>query len=125
LKLLLDTHALLWALMDEGQLRPQTREAIADSSIPVFVSAASVWEIGIKLAFGKLKAPDDLLGIVAASSFQVLAITAAHAWAAGALPRHHDDPFDRMLIAQAKTEGLTLVSRDEHFKHYEVLWIIA
>lgn len=95
-------------------------QVIADSDTAVVVSAASAWEITIKKAVGRLDAPDDLLEALDANTFDRLAITAAHALAAGELPAHHDDPFDRMLIAQARMEGLTLVTVDERFAEYDV-----
>jgi len=116
-RLLLDTHALLWWLADEG-LTAQAQEAIADPANIVVVSAASAWEISIKKAVGKLTAPDDLERQVDAGGFSPLPITIAHVIAAGQLPRHHDDPFDRMLIAQAIEEGLTVVTRDKRFENY-------
>ena len=119
MRLLLDTHALLWWLADEG-LTDQAREAIADPANLVMVSAASAWEISIKKALGKLTAPDDLERQVQESGFIALPIGLAHGIAAGQLPRRHDDPFDRMLIAQAFAEGLTIVTRDKRFAEYEV-----
>jgi PIN domain nuclease of toxin-antitoxin system len=88
------------------------------------VSAASVWEIAIKRASGKLKAPDDLLEQVAVARFAALGITFEHATLAGELPPHHGDPFDRMLIAQAQIENLTLVTGDARIAAYDVpvLW---
>jgi PIN domain nuclease of toxin-antitoxin system len=117
--LLLDTHALLWWLADEG-LSPAARDAIADPTNVVSVSAASAWEISIKKTLGKLTAPDDLAEQVGSSGFAALPITIAHGLTAGMLQRHHDDPFDRMLIAQAITEGLTIVTRDKQFDQYRV-----
>ncbi len=93
---------------------------IADPDSAVFVSAASAWEISIKRSLGKLEAPTDLVRQLERHRFQPLAITVAHALAAGTLPRLHDDPFDRMLIAQARLEDLTIVTRDPRFKRYEV-----
>ena len=119
MRLLLDTHALLWWLADR-ELSGQARAAIAEPANDVVVSAATAWEISIKKALGKLRAPDDLASQLDANSFTPLAISVAHATAAGALPRHHDDPFDRMLIAQAALEELTVVTRDEHFAAYDV-----
>ncbi len=119
MRLLLDTHALLWWLADEG-LSSRTRDAIADPANLVAVSAASAWEIAIKKALGKLTAPDDLEQQVHAGGFVPLPINIAHGIAAGQLPRHHDDPFDRMLIAQALAEGLTIVTRDKRFEDYGV-----
>ena len=120
MRLLLDTHALLGWLADEG-LSARARDAIADPDNVVTVSAASAWEISIKKALGKLAAPDDLEEQVrAAGGFTLLPITIAHAMAAGRLARHHDDPFGRMLVAQALAEGLTLVTRDRRFDEYGV-----
>lgn len=124
MRLLLDTHALLWWLADEG-LTPQARAAIADPANVVAVSAASAWEISIKKALGKLAAPDDLEQQVQAGGFLALPISIAHAVAAGDLARHHDDPFDRMLIAQAYLEGLAIVTRDKRFHDYGVALLPA
>lgn len=118
MKLLLDTHVLLWWLGDPERLGPRALEAIADGANEVLVSPASVWEIEIKRTMGKLEAPDDLLEIIPAQGFQPLPIGLGHAWLAGRLPRHHADPFDRLLIAQAQIEGLTLVSADAVFPLY-------
>lgn len=119
MRLLLDTNALLWWLADEG-LTDQARETIADPENLVMVSAASAWEISIKKALGKLSAPDDLERQIGESGFAALPISIAHGLAAGQLPRHHDDPFDRMLIAQAFGEGLTIVTHDRRFSDYNV-----
>ena len=124
MRLLLDTHALLWWLADEG-LIPQAREAIADPANLVAVSAASAWEISIKKALGKLSAPDDLEQQVQTSGFIPLPITIAHALAAGQLSRHHEDPFDRILVAQAIAEGMTIVTRDKRFEDYDVALVLA
>jgi PIN domain nuclease of toxin-antitoxin system len=123
-RLLLDTNALLWWLADEG-LTAQARDAIADPENLVAVSAVSAWEISIKKALGKLAAPDDLEHQVQAGGFIPLPITIAHGVAAGQLVRHHDDPFDRMLIAQALAEGLTIVTRDKRFSDYNVTLVAA
>ncbi len=120
MKLLLDTHILLWWLAGDDALPHPAGEAIADGDTAVIVSAASAWEISIKRAAGKLDAPDDLLDACAANGFDTLAITAAHALAAGALPLHHNDPFDRMLIAQARSDDLTVVTVDPRFSEYHV-----
>jgi PIN domain nuclease of toxin-antitoxin system len=118
-RLLLDTHALLWWLADEG-LTDQSRNAVADPANLVMVSAVSAWEISIKKALGKLAVPDDLERQVDDGGFTPLSISIAHGIAAGELPRHHDDPFDRMLIAQAFAEGLTIVTHDKRFADYDV-----
>ena len=120
MSLLLDTHILLWWLSDDPLLPTAAREAIVSPESEVLISAATAWEIAIKQAAGRLDAPDDLLEAVEANDFETLPITAAHALAAGALPPHHSDPFDRMLIAQARAEHLTLISVDNRFPQYEV-----
>lgn len=120
MKVLLDTHILLWWLAADEALPPRAAQVIADSDTIVLVSAASVWEIAVKKAVGRLEAPDDLLDALHTSVFDTLAITAPHAMEAGALPRYHADPFDRMLIAQARMERLTLVTVDDRFAEYDV-----
>lgn len=120
MRLLLDTHALLLWLADDPNLSSRARVAIADGANLVAVSAASAWEISIKRALGKLQAPDDLEAQLEASDFVALPITVADGLAAGSLPRHHDDPFDRMLVAQARANGLTVVTRDSRLARYGV-----
>ena|SRR5271167_58159 len=120
MRLLLDTHVLLWALAESPELARDLRRKIADPSNDVLVSAASVWEIAIKKRLGKLDAPDNLLEVLEASDFSPLFINFVHAAAAGSLPPHHDDPFDRMLIAQAQSEGLILVTADRRLRAYHV-----
>jgi PIN domain nuclease of toxin-antitoxin system len=123
-KLLLDTQALLWWLGDDAHLDGSAAETIAEAEF-VAVSAASAWEIGIKQAIGKLTGPDDLSAELATNGFTELPVTVAHALAAGALPPHHSDPFDRMLVAQARLEGLTLVTRDDRLADYGVAHLRA
>lgn len=118
--LLLDTHILLWWLADDPLLPPAARDAIASPGHEVLVSAASVWEIAIKRVAGRLEAPDDLLDVLDLGDILTLPITVADALAAAELPAHHSDPFDRMLIAQARSGDLTLVSVDRRFSQYEV-----
>ena len=120
MRLLLDTHALLWWLADDPALSEPALAAIRTPETEVAVSAASAWEIAIKKALGKLDAPDDLLAQLEHHRFGCLAITAAHALLAGALPPHHHDPFDRMLVAQARAENLVLVTRDSRLALYGV-----
>lgn len=124
MSLLLDTHTLLWWLSDDPALKAEAREAIGQGSTVIYVSAASAWEISIKKALGKLDSPDDLHAALVANHFQPLPITIVHAISAGQLPRHHDDPFDRMLIAQAQAEQLTLVTHDTMFRPYgiPIIW---
>jgi PIN domain nuclease of toxin-antitoxin system len=118
--LLLDTHILLRWLSDDPLLPAAARGAISSPDNEVMVSAAAVWEIAIKKAVGRLEAPDDLLDVLATNDLQTLQITASHALLAGSLPSHHSDPFDRMMIAQALAENLTLISVDERFAQYDV-----
>ena len=118
--LLLDAHALLWWLADDVTLDAQARATIADPSNDVLVSAATVWEIAIKRALGKLDAPTGLTEAIDRTGFDVLPIIGADGARAGALPLHHRDPFDRMLIAQASRLGALIVSRDAAFADYGV-----
>ena len=125
MRLLLDTHVLLWWLADDPSLGAEARTAIAAGESTVFVSAASAWEISIKQAVGKLHGPSDLERQLAPNRFEPLAITIAHVYEAGTLPRHHDDPFDRMLVAQAMAAGLTLVTRDRRMARYGAVTLAA
>lgn len=125
MKLLLDTHVLLWWLDDPNLLTEESRDAIADPDNDVFVSAVVTWEIAIKRALGKLTAPNDLEEMLVQCGFQELPISAAHALATETLPFHHRDPFDRMLIAQAMYETASLVSRDAVVDLYQVSVIHA
>jgi PIN domain nuclease of toxin-antitoxin system len=126
MRYLLDTHVLLWWIADEPKLRAGTRATISDPSCDVAVSVASIWEAVIKRAVGRLCFETSiLLDTLSRSGIRVIPITAAYALAAGDLPRHHDDPFDRMLVAQALAEGLTLISRDARLRAYEVAIVEA
>jgi PIN domain nuclease of toxin-antitoxin system len=118
--LLLDTHVLLWWLSDDGSLWPEARDAIASQPL-VMVSAATAWEIAIMRSIGKLEAPDGLREVTVDQGFAPLPITFEHADHAGALPRIHDDPFDRMLVAQARIEGLAVVTADPRIGAYDVV----
>jgi len=122
--LLLDTHALLWSVGDTDRLSSTARDVLSAGIVPAYVSAASVWEIAIKRASGRLRVPDNLLEKVAAARFGELGVTFEHAIVAGALPPHHGDPFDRMLVAQAQHENMTLVTNDARIAEYDVpvLW---
>lgn len=125
MRLILDTHVLLWWLNNNKTLSEQASQAIRESNNLVFVSAATAWEISIKKALGKLEAPDDLEEALLASRFQSLPITIPHALLAGELPPHHDDPFDRLLVAQSRIERLTLVTRDQKQLLYDIQTIVA
>jgi len=119
-RLLLDTHVLLWWLSDSPKLSEKVLAAISDGNNDIFVSAASVWEISIKKAIGKLEAPDDMDSIVEEEGFLKLPITLYHGQQAGDLPLLHRDPFDRMLVAQAQAEGLTIATSDINIPRYGV-----
>ena len=123
-RLLVDTHALLWWLTDDRALSRTAREALADPANEPLVSAASVWEIAIKRSLGKLSAPEDLPERISEEGFSWLAISPAHAWQVRELPAHHHDPFDRMLIAQALTEHVPVITTDSRFTEYgvEIRW---
>ncbi len=123
MRLLLDTHVILWWLADDPQLADDIKDRI-DTEVDVFVSAATTWEITIKQALGKV-GPADLPERVAGGELRELPITSRHAIQAGRLPLIHRDPFDRMLVAQAQCEGLTLVTRDAGIQKYDVALLHA
>ena len=120
MRLLLDTHVILWWLADDPTLSQQARAALTDGTNPAFISVAAIWEISIKRAIGKLKVPRNFRSVLDDQPFETLDITPEHAHAVGDLPLHHRDPFDRMLVAQARIESLTLVTRDEHLEAYAI-----
>jgi PIN domain nuclease of toxin-antitoxin system len=121
MKLLLDTHVLLWALTGDERLSPSARESIADPRTLVHVSAASIWEASIKASLGRLDLRGiDLVTHVGEAGLLELVVTGTHAWAAGQLPDHLKDPFDRVLVAQARAEGLTLATADGALADYDV-----
>ena len=124
-RLLLDTHVLLWWLADDEALGMQTRALIADTRNEVLVSAATVWEMSIMRAKGLLETPDDMDAVVAGEGFSALPISLRHAQQAGALPDLHRDPFDRMLIAQAQSEGLELLTVDAVIPQYGIRCLSA
>lgn len=119
MKLLIDTQAVIWWLGADARLSPIARDAIARAGAEACVSAASIWEASIKRAAGKLAGP-DLLDAVAAARLPFLAIDERHAKLAGELPLLHRDPFDRMLVAQARIEGLAIVTADSEIPRYGV-----
>lgn len=117
--LLLDTHVVIWWLLDDDTLSDEVKDRLDDDP-EVWISSVVVWEVAIKEAIGKLAGPEHLADEVAESGFRQMPITFEHATAAGRLPLLHRDPFDRMLVAQARCEGLTLVTRDPQILRYEV-----
>jgi PIN domain nuclease of toxin-antitoxin system len=119
-RLLVDTHAVLWWLADDDSLSAEARAVLADRGNELLVSSASVWEIAIKRSLGKLEAPDDLVEIVSDEGFIFLGVTPSHAWRVATLPRHHGDPFDRLLAAQALVEGIPVMTADPRFGPYGV-----
>mgnify|MGYP001140089387 CR=1 FL=1 len=120
MNLLLDTHTLLWWLTDDPTLSRAARSAIADQGNTVYLSPVVVWELRIKQGLGKLELPDEFREVLDAQPFTELPITSAHAHEIAVLPSRHRDPFDRMLVAQARLEKLTLVSRDAFLADYGV-----
>jgi PIN domain nuclease of toxin-antitoxin system len=117
--LLLDTHVVLWWRLNSRRLRASARETIAAAD-RVLVSAASAWEIAIKIAIGRLRLKEPFAAMVDAAGFEPLPIAFSHAAELAGLPPHHADLFDRMLIAQARIEGLTLVTHDRALEPYSV-----
>jgi len=123
--LLLDTHAALWWLSDDPTLSASARAMIADPENTVFLSAVVVWEIRIKQGIGKLDLPDDFGEVLDSQRFPELPVTVDHAHAIADLPSIHRDPFDRMLVAQAIVERMTIVTRDKSIAAYDVNVIVA
>ncbi|MBK9724875.1 MAG: type II toxin-antitoxin system VapC family toxin [Candidatus Lutibacillus vidarii] len=124
MRLLLDTHVVLWQLSGERELSQSAVAAIAAADDLLF-SVVSFAEIGIKAAVGKLVVPEDLQAKITDAGVRSLALAAAHGLAVAQLPTHHRDPFDRLLIAQAMTEGLTLVTADPNFAAYDLPIVAA
>jgi PIN domain nuclease of toxin-antitoxin system len=120
MKLLLDTHAFLWWDSNDARLPDSLRSEVASPRNQVFVSAATVWEIAIKRASGKLIFGRAVGRAIQEHDFEPLPITVAHAEWAGSLPQLHRDPFDRLLVAQAQLEGLVLVTVDDQILRYQV-----
>lgn len=120
MNIVLDTHVLIWALENNPVLSDKAAETIINAENMVFVSAASVWEMGIKRSMGRLETPDNLIEEIKRHRLTPLPMTMEHADLAAKLPKIHKDPFDRMLIAQAVYENLTLVTRDEWIFKYDV-----
>ena len=117
--LLLDTHVFLWWQAGDPRLGNEAKEQVSQAPL-VFISAASAWEAAIKTGLGRLRLPQTVEAGVEEAGFSKLPVTFAHAERVSSLPRHHADPFDRLLIAQAQHEGLTLVTHDSAFRSYDV-----
>jgi len=128
-KLLLDTQVLLWWFLRSERFQKKTSDILTNPKNTVYVSAVSTWEIVIKTALGKLRLPGEpaqyLSDRIAQAQLAELAITSAHTYGVLALPVHHSDPFDRLLIAQAQHEGLTIVTSDPAFQKYDVKTLAA
>jgi len=122
---LLDTHVILWWLDNPSQLSDAARKAIADADSHIFVSAAVAWEMAIKKSVGRLDFPGNLPDVLSSGDIDVLDINLRHALAVADLPTHHHDPFDRIQIAQANLENLTLITRDKDIRKYDVQWMKA
>lgn len=120
MRFLVDTHALLWALGEPSTLSRQARDALADPSNLIVVSSASLWECAIKASIGKLDLPEDFFHSVPVAGYEVMPIRIFHLNVYRTLPMHHRDPFDRMLVAQARAEALILISRDPDIAKYDV-----
>jgi PIN domain nuclease of toxin-antitoxin system len=125
LRILLDTHLILWWLEGSPSLSAQARELIGDPENTVFVSAVSFWEIWLKQSLGKLRLPDDFTGRLGAESFESLPLTASQTRQVSLLPWRHRDPFNRMLIAQAQFEKLVLLTADEALTPYGAVVHVA
>jgi PIN domain nuclease of toxin-antitoxin system len=120
LKLLIDSNALILAISRPAELTPAARQALQDPDNGRFVSIAAMWEIAIKISLGKLSLPDSIPAALLTIGAESLSIVSAHVLRVQSLPLHHRDPFDRMMIAQALEDGLTIVTRDRGFKAYNV-----
>ena len=125
MRLLVDSHVLLWHVLDDPRLGPGPTAAIEADDAEVLVSTASLWEVAIKVGLGKLDAPDDLPERAEQLGFELLPVSAEHAWRVRGLPPHHRDPFDRLLIAQAQVERLPIVTADPSFADYDVTVVWA
>ena len=120
MRILLDTHYLLWWLGATPELGAKAQEIISEPANLIFFSVASLWELRIKEGVGKIVLPDTFAEVLSQQSFEALSINAIHTEALRGLPLHHRDPFDRMLVAQAKTERLTILTRDRAIASYDV-----
>jgi PIN domain nuclease of toxin-antitoxin system len=124
-KVLLDTHVLLWSIDEPERIGPEARIAFRDDITETVVSVVTLWEIAIKQAAGRLRAPQNMPDRVRALGHEILPISVEHAWRVGVLPMHHRDPFDRLLVAQAMIEDLAIVTHDHAMPSYGVRIIRA
>ena len=118
MKILLDSHTLLWWMDDPSKIKPSAAAAIADPSNLVFASAVSIWEIGLKVSKGKLRIPTRFPSLLQQNGIEHLPFTAFHAITSTTLPAIHDDPFDRALVAQCRLESMVLATRDKMLSRY-------
>ncbi len=125
MRVLLDTHVILWTLTTSGSIRSEARDVLGATDTRRVVSVASLWEIAIKRAIGRLSAPEDLPEYLARTRHEILPVSAAHAWSVSGLPPHHRDPFDRLLVAQAIAEDIPLITHDRQLERYDVRIIRA
>lgn len=125
MRVLLDTHILLWSFFEPERIGGDVAVAFRDPATTLVVSVASFWEISIKRSMGKLTVPENFPERVRALGHEILTIRLDHAWKAGALPMHHRDPFDRLLIAQSQVEGLPLATHDRSLKAYQTKVLLA
>ncbi len=131
MKLLLDTQAMLWLFGQPSKIEPRRLADLSDPANDVFVSAVSTWEVAIKIAIGKLKLPDDqdpsvyLPASIRRAGLATLSITPEHTYGVASLVKHHADPFDRLLISQARSAGLTIVTSDSTICRYDVPTILV
>jgi len=119
-RVLLDTHVALWTFFDPALIGREATELLRDPETEIVASVVNVWEISIKRATGKLRTPDDFPARLRRWTQEMLAVNEAHAWRVGELPRHHLDPFDRLLVAQAQIENLPLITHDRQLARYDI-----
>lgn len=120
MRILLDSHTLLWWMNDPERIKPSARQEIADPLNEVLASAVSIWEIGLKQSKGKLRIPDNFVNFLPENGILTLPFTATHAQGSLSLPPIHGDPFDRALVAQCQLESLTFATRDTVIKSYNI-----
>lgn len=125
MRYLLDTHVLLWWLADPKQIETKARHIIADKSNQIFISSVSTWELAIKKDLGKLSIPMNLLAVIKSENIQILPLSAEESLSVIDLPKIHPDPFDRMLIAQAKFNDLIVITKDRQILEYPIICVSA